>query len=151
MCTFVSIINLFQNQLIFLPLFYIKLFSQLMSTYFDILSIWLCYQQQQHHWVMDNSGTGTISANGGAGACVPQCAECDSSRRCLKCLSSQYNRWSNYLCLNGNIQEEVQCTFCQLKFIICVRFIELWVCFEANKCYFFLVFFLCLFSFYSKT
>ncbi|KAL4226615.1 hypothetical protein ACF0H5_014598 [Mactra antiquata] len=53
------------------------------------------------------SGTGTITANGGDGACVPQCGNCDSSRRCLSCLNNYYNTiWSNYLCLNDNIHDE---------------------------------------------
>jgi len=42
------------------------------------------------------SGTGVISASGGAGACVPHCQTCDSARRCLVC-DSGYT-WSNYIC-----------------------------------------------------
>ena len=46
------------------------------------------------------SGTGVISASGGAGACVPHCASCDSERRCLTC-DPGYD-WTNYICHLSN-------------------------------------------------
>jgi hypothetical protein len=52
-----------------------------------------------------NLGTGVISASGGAGACVPHCANCDSYRRCLSC-NAGYT-WDHYICVGASITAEV--------------------------------------------
>ncbi|KAK3576663.1 hypothetical protein CHS0354_004948 [Potamilus streckersoni] len=47
-------------------------------------------------------GTGKVSASGGAGSCVPNCAQCDGERRCLQC--QQYYYWQSYRCSTSPIQ-----------------------------------------------
>jgi len=61
------------------------------------------------------SGTGLISANGGAGACVPGCAKCDSYRRCLQCAGGY--TWDAYVCKDSYITQEVQLHNTQYKLI----------------------------------